>query len=41
MTSIKRFEETYAKTDETGKMISGLTKYVLKTDFKGHKFKNH
>ena len=34
------FKETYALTDEVGKMISGLTKYLLKSDIKGHKFNN-
>lgn len=34
------FKETYALADEVGKMISGLTKYLLKTDIKGHKFNN-
>jgi four helix bundle protein len=34
------FKETYALADEVGKMISGLTKYLLKSDIKGHKFNN-
>ena len=34
------FKETYALADEVGKMISGLTKYLLKSDVKGHKFRN-
>lgn len=35
------FKETYAIADEVGKMISGFIKYLLKTDIKGHKFKNN
>lgn len=33
------FKETYAVADEIGKMISGLTNYLLKSDIKGTKFK--
>lgn len=33
------FKETYALADEVGKMIGGFTNYLLKGDYKGHKFK--
>jgi len=36
----EEFEELYSLTDKVGKMLSGLTSYLNKSEYKGERYKN-